>query len=49
MASRLRGEGNDLLLVSADQRLVAAAQAEGLTTFDPQTQTTNDLDQILGP
>src|SRR5262249_709497 len=45
----LRAAGNDLVLVSSDKRLVKAAQAEGLRTFDPETQTQADLDALLGP
>jgi uncharacterized protein len=41
------GKNNAIVLVSSDQRLIKAAQAEGLITFDPETQT--DLDQLIGP
>jgi predicted nucleic acid-binding protein len=46
-ASALRGGGDDLILVAADQRLVRAAQAEGLTTFNPETDTLAELDALL--
>jgi predicted nucleic acid-binding protein len=49
LAVALRGAGDDLLLVSCDARLLKAAAAEGLTTFDPETQSTADLDALLGP
>src|SRR5262249_54775489 len=48
-AVTLRAAGNDLVLVSSDKRLLKAAQAEGLRTFDPETQTQADLDTLLGP
>lgn len=47
IASQLRTAGDDLVLVSSDQRLVKAAQEEGLATFDPETQTQTDLDALL--
>lgn len=48
-AARLRLKNHDLVLVAADRRLITAAQAEGLTTFNPETQSTQDLDALLGP
>jgi predicted nucleic acid-binding protein len=44
-----RSVGDDLILVASDQRLLKAAQAEGLATFDPETQSTTDLDALLPP
>ncbi len=38
IARRLRRAGDDLVLVASDQRLLRAAQAESLTTFNPETQ-----------
>ena len=35
---KLRRTGDDLVLVASDQRLLRAAQAESLTTFNPETQ-----------
>jgi predicted nucleic acid-binding protein len=35
---RLRRAGDDLVLVASDQRLLRAAQAESLITFNPETQ-----------
>jgi predicted nucleic acid-binding protein len=35
---KLRRAGDDLVLVASDQRLLRAAQAESLTTFNPETQ-----------
>lgn len=48
-ATRLRAIGDDLLLIAADRRLLRAAQAEGVLTFDPESQTEADLDALLGP
>jgi predicted nucleic acid-binding protein len=45
----LRASGHELLLVSSDLRLIRAAQAEGLATFNPEAQSAADLDAILGP
>lgn len=44
----LRKTGDDVVLVASDQRLLRAAQAEGLTTFDPETQNQADLNALLG-
>jgi predicted nucleic acid-binding protein len=49
LAAQLRSQGDDLVLVASDQRLLKAAQAEGLLTFDPEKQTTTDLDALLAP
>lgn len=49
LAVPLRAAGDDLLLISCDQRLLKAAQAEGLTTFDPENKSDVDLDALLGP
>jgi predicted nucleic acid-binding protein len=45
----LRGRTNDLFLAAGDRRLLRAAQAEGLATFNPETQSAADLDALLGP
>lgn len=47
MAVILRAGGDDLALVASDQRLLRAAQAEGLINFNPETQTIADLDLLL--
>jgi hypothetical protein len=47
LAARLHGAGQDLVLVASDQRLLRAAQAEGLLTFNPETQNQVDLDALL--
>src|SRR5262249_17168327 len=49
LATQFRAAGGDLVLVTSDQRLLKAAQAEGLLTFDPETQSQTDLDTLLGP
>ena len=36
--------GDDLVVVACDQRLVAAARAEGLPAFDPERQRAADFD-----
>jgi hypothetical protein len=36
-------------LVASDQRLLRAAQAEGLPTFDPETQDQAALGALTGP
>ncbi len=45
----LRSAGDDLVLVASDQRLLRAAQAEGLAIFDPETQDQAALAALLGP
>lgn len=49
LADSLRDVGASLVLVTSDKRLVRAAAAEGLSTFDPETQSQTDLDALLGP
>jgi predicted nucleic acid-binding protein len=46
-AAWLRADGDDLVLVAADQRLLKAARAEGLQTLDPETQTEADVEALL--
>lgn len=48
-ADQLRASGDDLVVVASDRRLLRAAQAEGLLTFDPETQTQAELDALLAP
>jgi predicted nucleic acid-binding protein len=48
-AATLRPAGDDLFLVASDQRLLRAARAEGLKTFDPENESPADLDALLGP
>ena len=47
LAAQLRAGGDDLVLVASDQRLLKAAQAEGLVTLDPETQDAAALDVLL--
>jgi predicted nucleic acid-binding protein len=49
VARRLRTAGDDLVLVASDQRLLRAAQTEGLSTFNPETQDQAALAALLGP
>ena len=46
---KLRAAGNGLVLVASDQRLLRAAQAEGLTTFNPETQDQTALALLIRP
>jgi hypothetical protein len=43
----LRSAGDDVVLMASDQRLLRAAQAEGLTTFNPEAESQSDLDVLL--
>ena len=43
IAANLRNEKNELVLVASDQRLLRAAQSEGLLCFNPET----DSQQVL--
>ena len=49
LARKLRAGGDDLVLVASDQRLLRAAGAEGLTTFNPETQDHAVLAPLLEP
>ena len=49
IARKLRAGGGDLVLVASDQRLLRAAQAEGLSTFDPESQDQAALAGFVGP
>jgi hypothetical protein len=49
LATRLRKAGHDLVLMASDHRLLRAAQAEGLLTFDPEAQSQVELDALMGP
>ena len=40
---------DDLALVSSDQRLLRAAQAEGIITFNPESQDQAALGLLVGP
>jgi uncharacterized protein len=49
IARRLRAAGDNLVLVASDQRLLRAAQAEALSTFNPETQDQAALAAFMGP
>lgn len=43
----LQHSGEDLMVWTADQRLARAAEAEGLTVFNPEVETITRLQQLL--
>jgi len=47
VAQRLRTVGDDLVLVASDQRLLRAAQAEGLSSFNPETDSRQALASFI--
>jgi predicted nucleic acid-binding protein len=47
LRTRLHSTGDDIVVMASDQRLLRAAQAEGLITFNPETQSQADLDALL--
>jgi predicted nucleic acid-binding protein len=49
LAGGLRNRGDDLVVVTPKKRLLQVLHAEGLKTFDPETQSQADLDALLGP
>jgi hypothetical protein len=49
VARSLRRAGDDLVLVASDQRLLRAAQAEGVVTVNPETQDLAALAMLIGP
>ena len=49
IGAKLRLLGDDLVLLSCDQRLNKAARAEGLIVFDPESDSQADLDRLLPP
>jgi predicted nucleic acid-binding protein len=49
IAQKLRAGADDLVLVASDLRLLRAAQAEGLNTFNPESQDNTALAALLGP
>ena len=46
-ANELRADGHDLILVSADARLLRAANAEGILIFNPETDSQAVLDSLF--
>ena len=49
LAQDFRTRGDDLVLVASDQRLLRAAQAEGLNTFNPEYQDQAVLAALMAP
>jgi predicted nucleic acid-binding protein len=47
LAATLRAAGDDLVLVALDARLLRAAGAEGLTVFNPETDSLERLNALL--
>ena len=47
MATVLRPAGNAIVLVTSDHRLLCAAQAEGLQTFNPEIDVQTALDILI--
>jgi predicted nucleic acid-binding protein len=48
IAQYLRSGGDDLVLVASDLRLLRAAQAEGLLTFNPESKDQAALAVLVG-
>lgn len=46
-ATTLRAHGDELVLISSDLRLIRAAKAEGLITFNPETDDQATLDSLI--
>ena len=46
-AEELRENGDDLVLVASDERLVRAAAEEGLKTFNPETDSQSKLESLM--
>ncbi|MBL8190792.1 MAG: type II toxin-antitoxin system VapC family toxin [Acidobacteria bacterium] len=46
-ADEFRADGHDLVLVSADARLIRAASAAGIMAFNPETDAQAGLDALL--
>ena len=49
LTQHFRVRGDDLVLVASDQRLLRAAQVEGLGTFNPESQDQAALAALMGP
>jgi predicted nucleic acid-binding protein len=48
-ATELRAFGHNIVLVSADARLLKAAKTETLITFNPETDSQTTLDTLITP
>ena len=49
LSAQLRATGDVLVLIASDHRLLRAALAEGLLTFDPERQTEAEVEALLAP
>jgi hypothetical protein len=49
LAATEQKHGNDLILVTADQRLITAAKAEGLPVINPEIATLAEIEKLLQP
>jgi predicted nucleic acid-binding protein len=49
LAASERDDGNELILVTADLRLVTAAKAEALQVINPETATLAEIKKLLQP
>lgn len=47
LAAELRDRGDELILVTADKRLVIAAEAEGLRVINPETTQLEEVGKLL--
>ena len=47
IAAHERRQGNELILVTADKRLVTATKAEGLQVINPETATLAEIEKLL--
>jgi len=45
--SKLKKNGDDLVMVAADSRLIRSAKAEGMNTFNPETDSLETLKTLL--
>ncbi|MEK7728204.1 MAG: type II toxin-antitoxin system VapC family toxin [candidate division KSB1 bacterium] len=47
LAADLHDQRHELILVTADKRLVSAAEAEGLRVINPETATLEEMEKLL--
>ena len=47
VGQRLRSQGDDLVLVASDRRLLRAASAEGMPIFNPETESQQVLSALI--
>ncbi len=48
-ANGLQADGDDLVMISSDKRLLKASRNEELLTFNPETDAQTDLDILIDP